>query len=223
MSKGSKTVYLKADRNTEVTHKKVMIGDVFQIECTDITVIPKISTIPLFVFDDKNKEGTQRIVLSILKVIAVIHGYFPNIEIQNLGEADFIITYENQKTPSKWMHRLKACFVIAITVFGSAFSTMAFNNDINITKLFTQLYEGITGTRSSGHTILELTYCVGMTMGIFIFFNHFGKKRLTVDPTPMEVEMRLYENDIQTTLIETYARKGKEIDVGTDSFRHHRD
>ena len=42
---------------------------------------------------------------------------------------------------------------------------------------------------------------------------HFGKKRLSVDPTPMEVEMRLYENDIQTTLVETYSRKEKELDV----------
>jgi len=29
----------------------------------------------------------------------------------------------------------------------------------------------------------------------------------------MEVEMRLYENDIQETLIEAYARKEKEVDV----------
>ena len=47
-----------------------------------------------------------------------------------------------------------------------------------------------------------------------VFFNHFGKKRFSVDPTPMEVEMRLYENDIQTTLIETYSRKEQELDVG---------
>ena len=26
--------------------------------------------------------------------------------------------------------------------------------------------------------------------------------------------MRLYENDIQTTLVETYSRKEKELDVG---------
>ena len=29
----------------------------------------------------------------------------------------------------------------------------------------------------------------------------------------MEVEMRLYENDIQTTLVQNYERKKKEIDV----------
>ena len=54
---------------------------------------------------------------------------------------------------------------------------------------------------------------MGLTIGILIFFNHFGKRKFTVDPTPMEVEMRLYENDIQTTLIEDFARKEKEMDV----------
>ncbi|WP_455055389.1 hypothetical protein [Merdimonas faecis] len=39
-----------------------------------------------------------------------------------------------------------------------------------------------------------------------VFFNHFGKSKVSVDPTPLEVEMRLYENDIQTTLIENYSR-----------------
>ena len=72
-------------------------------------------------------------------------------------------------------------------------------------------------------SVLELTYCVGLIVGILVFFNHFGGKKFTVDPTPMEVEMRLYENDIQTTLIENYSRKEQEMDVGkTSHSRSHR-
>ena len=79
------------------------------------------------------------------------------------------------------------------------------------------------GNKPDGFTILELTYSLGLAVGILIFFNHFGKKKLTVDPTPMEVEMRLYENDIQTTLIETYSRKERELHVDqTDSSCSHR-
>ena len=92
---------------------------------------------------------------------------------------------------------------------------MAFNNDIGIKKLFGQVYELVTGQETDGFTILEITYSIGITVGILIFFNHFGKKRFTVDPTPMEVQMRLYENDIQTTLAEDAVRKGAELDAGT--------
>ena len=81
--------------------------------------------------------------------------------------------------------------------------------------MFGQIYQLVTGRTSDGFTILEITYSIGLIVGILIFFNHFGKKRFTVDPTPMEIQMRLYENDIQTTLIENSERRGEEIDVGT--------
>lgn len=98
---------------------------------------------------------------------------------------------------------------------GAAFSIMAFNNDVGVTKMFSQIYELVTGTKSDGFTVLEFTYSIGIAIGILTFFNHFGKRRFSVDPTPIEVEMRLYENDLQTTLIENISRKEQELDVGT--------
>ena len=136
-----------------------------------------------------------------------------NADVQNMGEQDFIVTYEEAKTAGGVVHFLKAAAVVVTSFIGAAFSIMTFNNDVDTTKLFGQIYELITGSASDGFTILELTYSVGLTIGILIFFNHFGKRKFTVDPTPMEVEMRLYENDIQTTLIEDFARKEKEMDV----------
>ncbi len=131
-----------------------------------------------------------------------------------MGEQDFIVTYEEQKTAGGVLHTVKAVVVVLISFIGAAFSIMAFNNDVDVTKMFGQIYELITGTESNGFTMLELTYSIGLVIGILTFFNHFGKKRFSVDPTPMEVEMRLYENDLQTTLIENISRKGKELDVG---------
>ena len=84
-----------------------------------------------------------------------------------------------------------------------------------MTKMFGQIYELVTGTKSDGFTVLEFTYSIGIAIGILTFFNHFGKRRFSVDPTPIEVEMRLYENDLQTTLIENISRKEQELDVGT--------
>ena len=132
---------------------------------------------------------------------------------ENIGETDFIVTYEEQDGKGGVIHVVKIIMVVLISFFGAAFSTMAFNNDVGVTKMFGQIYELLTGTKSNGFTILEFMYCIGIIIGILTFFNHFGKKRLSVDPTPMEVEMRLYENDIQTTLVETYSRKEKELDV----------
>ena len=159
-------------------------------------------------------------MISVLKIIACIHGQYPDMEVQNLGETDMIVTYEDQKTPFYAWHLTKTAFVTAVTFCGAAFSIMAFNNDVDVTKLFDQIYHLVTGNKPGGITILEIAYSAGLMIGILIFFNHFGKRRFTVDPTPMEVQMRVYENDIQTTLIENAARKEKEIDVGKGGGIH---
>ena len=219
---GSETVYIKADRNVEVTKPEVTLGDVLKIECSNPNMVPKLNTLKLLKFHHTDKKHQNRTAVSILRVIQCIHEQYPNIDIQNMGETDFIVTYEEQQTAEGAVHYMKAAVVVVISFIGAAFSIMAFNNDVDTTKMFSQIYELLTGNKSDGFTILELTYCIGLVIGILTFFNHFGKKKFSVDPTPMEVEMRLYENDIQSTLIETYSRKEKELDVGANSTGSHR-
>lgn len=215
MASNSETVYIKADRNVEVRKPDVTLGDVLSIECANPSSLAKLKTIKLLKFHHTDDKHQNRTAVSILRVIECIHEQFPNMEVQSLGEADFIVTYEEQVTAGRAVHMAKVIGVVIVSFIGAAFSIMAFNNDVDVTKLFSQIYEQVTGQATDGFTILELTYCIGLIIGILTFFNHFGKKKFSVDPTPMEVEMRLYENDIQTTLIENYSRKGKELDVGS--------
>ena len=210
MSSEKGTLYIKGGRDVEVTEPEVSLGDLLSMECADKSVLPKIKSLRILKF---KKKGQQRCVVSVLKIIELIHSVYPGVDIQNMGEQDIIVTYEDQNTPAYVWHIIKTVFVAAVTFFGAAFSIMAFNNDVDVTKLFGQIHELVTGRASDGFTILEITYSIGVTAGILIFFNHFGKKRFTVDPTPMEIQMRLYENDIQTTLIEDADRKGEEKDV----------
>lgn len=206
------TVYIKGDRDVEVKSPEVTMGAILSMECTDRNLLARLKAMKIMRFKE---GGRQRKVLSVLKIIEAIHGECPQAEVQNMGETDIIITYEPKKPSSPAMHVLKAAFAGIVLFCGSAFSIMAFNNDVGVTTMFGQIYELVTGSQSDGFTILEVTYSVGLTAGILIFFNHVGKKRFTVDPTPVEVQMRLYENDIQTTLIENASRKGEEEDVGT--------
>lgn len=211
MSQNRKIVYIKGEMNTEVYERNVTLEDIMSVECADLTLENKIKKISILQIP---KEGQHRFVVSILKVIECIHNEYPEIEIRNEGEKDLIITYEQDKT-QRMLFQLGKVFIIAgITFIGSAFSIMAFNNDISITEMFGQIYELVMGQPSDGFTMLELTYSIGLIVGILTFFNHFGKKRFSVDPTPMEVEMRMYENEIETTIIDTYSRKEKELDVG---------
>ena len=165
------TLYIKGDRNVEVTEQDVFLKDIVSMECSDKKFLPKLQTVKILKLHG-NRE--QRYVVSVLEIIACIHAAYPEVEVQNLGEADIIVTYENQKTPPYLWHILKVAVVAAIIFFGSAFSIMAFNNDVGGTKLFGQIYELVMGKQSDGFTVLEVTYSIGLTFGILGFFNHFG-------------------------------------------------
>lgn len=205
-----KILYIKGENNTEVQTHDVMLKDILTIECADANIENQIKVLKVLKFPEK---GQHRKVISVLKIIKTIHEKYPGLQIENLGPTDFIVTYEKPEKKSKCMEYLKVGFVSVIVFFGSAFSIMSFNNDISVTRMFGQIYQLVTGTTSDGFGTLEISYSIGIAIGILIFFNHFGKKRFSVDPTPMEVEMRLYENDIQTTLVDIYSRHGEEIDV----------
>lgn len=215
MASGNDILYIKGEKNKEVSKLDVTLGDLLSMECSNQSVLNKVKSLRILKIPEK---GQQRFVLSVLKVIECIHKAYPNLTIQNEGETDLIVTYEKPQKQNRLYHLAKVCLISGITFLGAAFSIMSFNNDVGVTKMFSQFYEQIMGRPSDGFSLLEFTYSVGLIIGILVFFNHFGGKRFSVDPTPMEVEMRLYENDIQTTLIESYSRKEMELDVGqTDS------
>ncbi len=95
---------------------------------------------------------------------------------------------------------IKTIFVCIVTFFGAMFSIMTFQMDVDIPGLFRNIYLWLTGTESSGFTILEISYAVGIGAGSIFFFNHFGKWKLNQEPTPIEVEMAEYEDQVQQTI-----------------------
>ena len=159
---------------------------------------------------DKNYA---RVVFSTLKVIEIIQDNYPNLNIKPIGSDDFLIAFDNKPPTPKALTYFKVTIVCLILFFGAAFAIMAFNNDVSINELFANVHEKFTGEPSNNHTPLELGYAIGIPLGILVFYNHLGKKKLTKDPTPIEIEMRLYENDINTTLIDGIKREDAHIDV----------
>ena len=61
--------------------------------------------------------------------------------------------------------------------------------------------------------VISAFTATGLAIGIILFFNHAGKIKLNDDPTPFEVQMRLYERDVNDTLMINAGRKGEEADV----------
>ena len=202
------TIYIKASGNCTVYDRNITLGDVLKIECTDIGMLRKIKQMDLYRFNHEHA-----VVFSILKVIERIHKDYPNVKIQNCGEADFVVEYQKSTIKNKFIEKLKLAIISIIVFFGSAFTIMTFHNDIGIEDVFARFYTQLTGEEKPMITELEISYSLGLGVGIIVFFNHFSKKRLSKDPTPLEVEMKKYENDLIDTKIATSEEKGHSEDV----------
>lgn len=203
-------LYLKAQQNAEVMDEHVCVKDIASLYCADNSVGAKAKALKVHRFHEGEKK---RQVISILRVIELIEKECPGVSVENIGENATLIEWVDVNKHKGPVQLLKLIFVACISFFGTGFTIMAFHNDISINKIFSRIYEMVMGYPADGYSILEVSYSVGLALGIILFFNHIGGRRITKDPTPIEVEMRVYETDVNKALIETADREGKTIDV----------
>ncbi len=210
MSTNNVTIYINAQQNVELQSEDVYVKDIGKMTCSDEHVLAKVKAIKLHHF---KKDGPKRQVISLLKVIEEIDKVCPGASVESIGEADVMVEFINVDKHKGAVQTIKLIFVAMISFFGTAFTIMAFHNDIGINDVFSKVYEMVMGQQGDGYGILELAYSVGLAIGIIVFFNHIGGRRITKDPTPIEVEMRIYEEDVNKALIATADREGKTMEV----------
>ena len=203
-------LYLKAQQNAEVMDRRVCVKDIASLYCADDKISAKAKSLKVHQFGEKEKK---RQAVSILWVIELIERECPGVSVENIGENATLIELVDVKRHKGPVQMLKLVFVSMISFFGTGFTIMAFHNDISINKIFSRIYEMVMGHPSDGYSILEVSYSIGLAAGIILFFNHIGGRRITKDPTPIEVEMRIYETDVNKALIETADREGKTIEA----------
>lgn len=199
-------IYIKMEQNTEVTQPDVFLKDIAEIVCTDNAVAAKVKAIKVHKF---REDGAQKVAISLTKIITMIGEIYPEATVQNIGEKDALVELVNVDRHKGLVQTLKIIFVAAVSFFGTAFTIMAYHNDIGIADIFEKFYIMVMGNPGNS-VVLEVFYSIGLSLGIIIFFNHIGGRRITKDPTPIEVEMRIYESDVNKALIETASREGKE-------------
>lgn len=199
----SDTLYIQTDENMEVHHPHVYLQDIVKLSCSNSKILNRLRVLPVASLDPK-RPG--RYVLSAMDPIREIQKKEPDLEITHIGEPSFIITYQTKPNTSTAWCWCKVIFVCLASFFGAAFSIMTFNNDVDVPALFRQIATQVTGQDGSSFPALAISYSVGIGLGVLFFFNHFGHIKLTDDPTPMQVQMRLYENDVNTTIIEDQER-----------------
>lgn len=201
-------VYLKLPQSAQVVNRKIFLKDVAEIYTSDTETEKKIGDIILYTVDgDKN----QKLIFSVMKLIEAIQKEHPGLKIINIGEPDFIVEYKMPVAPKKAMEYFKLAVLSLVVFLGAAFTIMTFNTDVSVGEVFDNLYYLVTGTKKNTGSVLEIAYSVGILLGILGFYNHFKGQKLHDDPTPIHIEMRNYEEEMNKAIIKDADREGKTI------------
>lgn len=197
-------IYIKFDQEIKVSESKINIGMLGTVICSDSNVEPKIKAIRVITFKDKKPQKT---VFSVMKIIEMLNESFPEYQISNIGENEFIVDYNPDENTKGDI--IKVILTGFFVFMGASYSIIAYNNDVGVNEIFATLYELFTGRESDGTTTLELGYCIGLFAGIMGFYNHIFKHRFSSDPTPLEVELKSYKEDINKAVINDADAKGE--------------
>ena len=208
------TLYFALEQSTLVAARKVHIGDIATIYCRNMDIYHKISKSEILTMPDKEQS---QIVITAMKLISLISGEFEKIHVESRGSPETIVYYKNLKAGTKAKGKLKALFLILIAFLGTAYSIMSYNGDVGTADLLSNIYNIFTGKEGDigdiGYAAGVFAYSIGLTLGMIIFFNHGINKCNTDDPTPLQVQMRLYEQDVNNCIILDSNREKKTIDA----------
>ena len=202
----SEMLYLQTERNIKITSPVVTLGDVAQLSCSDGAVLARNQVRRVAHLPD---DGYGRYVCSASTLVRLVTEAEEHVDVTHIGEPNFILTYEDPRQKNTWISWCKTILVGILTFIGTAFSIMTFHTDIGVRELFLDVYTRFLPQMTPGFSVLEISYSIGIGLGVVLYFNHFGRRKFTQDPTPLEVEMRVYEDDIDTTIIEQNDRSGK--------------
>ncbi|OIK13623.1 stage V sporulation protein AA [Bacillus sp. MUM 13] len=138
------------------------------------------------------------IVIDLVHMIGIITKNDPSIEIQSIGPAQTIVEVIIKK---KEVSIIAFSAVWLLLFIGAAITIMNFHEDVSMRAVHQHLYKMITGKNEAKPLLIQIPYSFGLGIGMILFFNHFFRKRFNEEPSPLEVEMFNYQQDLDQYVI----------------------
>lgn len=186
------TVFLRLRNRAYIKpYGKILLGDIAQIIAPD-KYEKMLRELKIY---QAKEEDRHLIVIDFMQIIRVISNKFPEMNIKTVGNPEIIIeiiTKDLIKKPKL----LAVIFVWILLFIGSGLAIMNFHQDVSMQEVHQRLYYLITGIEKKRPLILQIPYSFGIGTGMVLFFNHVFKKKINEEPSPLEVEMFLYQKNL---------------------------
>ena len=188
-------VYVRLRRHVQVSQgSDIRLGDIAQI-LADASCEQELKRI---VVKQPTQEDGNRLVIDMMLIIRRIREAYPRLTVEYIGEPHTLVEIAGVlRRPSLLLFGV----VWLILFFGSMLTIMNFHEDVSMPQVMIKIVEIITGQRDEHPYLFQTSYSIGIGFGMIIFFNHLFRKKWNEEPTPLEVEMFLYQENLDHFVI----------------------
>jgi stage V sporulation protein AA len=190
-----KTIYIRMRHRSQVKQENVVYLKDIALIIADERMIAQLQQLPIYKVTNQDKSI---VVIDAMTVIGHIVRIFPSYEVQTIGPTQTIVEIIYKK---KRISIPLFLLVWLLLFFGAALTIMNFHEDVSMPIVHQKLYTMITGKVVEKPLLFQIPYSFGLGFGMILFFNHFFRKRINEEPSPLEVEMFNYQQDIDQYVI----------------------
>lgn len=192
---GAPYLYIRLRRRANVRK-----GSVVQLRhIAQIIVEPEYETaLNELIIHKPQQEDGNRVLIDMMLIVRKVKERYPELQIEHFGEPHVLLEiFSDNKKASPVLIGL----VWLLLFIGSGLAIMNFHADVSMLEVHQRIYELMTGKKVEHPLILQIPYSLGIGVGMVIFFNHLFKKKFNEEPSPLEVEMFMYQENINHYVI----------------------
>ena len=185
-----KIVYIRMKKNLNISRlQNIQLKDIALIS----TATKEKSDLEQTAIYRITKADHNIIVIDSYIVIDYLTRQYPYLEFQIVGPPQTIIRInKNQKKPPV----IFVAFVWLLLFIGTGMTIMNFHYDVSMQEVQQKLHLLLTGEENEFPLWIQIPYSFGLGIGMLLFFNHWFKKRFNEEPSPLEVELFKYQQDL---------------------------
>lgn len=192
---GAQYLYIRLRRKASVRK-----GSVVQLRhIAQIFVEPEYEEkLGQLIIHKPRQEDGNRVLIDMMLIVRKVKELYPELQIEHFGEPHVLLEINaGDKKASPVLIGL----VWLLLFIGSGLAIMNFHADVSMLEVHQRIYELMTGRKMEHPLILQIPYSLGIGVGMVIFFNHLFKKKFNEEPSPLEVEMFMYQENINHYVI----------------------
>ncbi|WP_163101059.1 stage V sporulation protein AA [Peribacillus alkalitolerans] len=188
-------IYIRMRHRVQLRkNHRVKVKDIARVVGPD-RVVEQVEEMDIYQITD----GDQNIVIiDFIQLLHIILQKLPQLELQGIGPTQTIIEVIHEK---KKMNVPFFIIVWLLLFVGAALAVMNFHEDVSMQSVHQKLYTIITGKTEEKPLLFQIPYSFGLGIGMILFFNHFFRKRFNEEPSPLEVEMFNYQQDLDRYVV----------------------